>query len=61
VNSLNEVVINPNSSVSSVEITKTSKGTTFKIKCYNPDIEEAKKQAIKIYADLEKKYPSDGE
>jgi len=54
---MNESTITSETSISSVEISKNSKGTTFKVKCYNPDIEEAKKKAVEIYDSLKAKYP----
>ena len=57
---MNEATVTSETSISSVEISKNSKGTTFKVKCYNPDIEEAKKKAIKIYESLRAKYPEEG-
>lgn len=44
-------------SVSSVEIKQTTKGTTFTVKVYNVDPDEATKKAKTIFNDLEKKYP----
>ena len=57
---MNEATITSETSISSVEISKNSKGTTFKVKCYNPDIEEAKKKAIEIFENLKVRYPEEG-
>ncbi len=53
----NETTVTSDTSISSVEISKNSKGTTYKVKCYNVDIAEAKKKAIEIYESLKAKYP----
>ncbi len=41
---------------SSVELSQTSKGTNWKIKCYNADPEAALKTANKLFDECQKKY-----
>lgn len=42
--------------LSSVEITHTTKGDTWKIKAYSKDVYEAKRQVEVIHADFGRKY-----
>lgn len=43
-------------SISSVELSKNSKGTTWKIKVYNADVDQAFKDANRLHTDCIKKY-----
>jgi uncharacterized protein YjhX (UPF0386 family) len=41
---------------SSVEIAKTSKSVTYKVKCYNSNPDAARDKAVEIFNDLQEKY-----
>jgi uncharacterized protein YjhX (UPF0386 family) len=41
---------------SSVEIAKTSKSITYKVKCYNNNPDNAKDKAVEIFDQLKEKY-----
>jgi len=58
---LNGIELNSESSesISSVEITKTSKGINLKVKCYNVNIDEAKIKSIEVYKRLVKEFHGD--
>lgn len=41
---------------SSVEIAKTSKSITYKVKCYNCNPDAARDKAVEIFDELQEKY-----
>ena len=54
------VVNNGNESLSSVKISRNSKGTTFEVKCYDDDITKARDLAKALYHQLDCEFPREG-